>query len=595
MTRRYMSREVRTFPLGDGTALAAAEERTTLLSKADASLLRYCAVFKTLEEHATDICRAFPQEDKAAVLTQLRGLLKQGLLLEDTALAAHFRRRTPTRAPARISWLGMPTCNRVDRLCANLESYVDNVLAHGRELSFVVVDDSPDRDVRARCHQRLRELKRRRGIALHYAGAEEKRRFAAVLAGAGFDREDIAFSLFGKADCGTTIGANRNALLLQTAGEAFFAPDDDTTCDLGIPPGAEPGLTLSSTRDPNESWPLTERADTPRSRGAQEDVLGLHELLLGKDLPGCLAALPGQPLSLGTCLPRFIEDLSNGREQVLFTLMGTEGIGVDDPLYYLKKRSPGLLQSEATYQRLLRTRQVVESARHLTLTGAPLWNSCVVAYDNRELLPPFFPLLRGQDGIFGLAAQLCAPSLCTGYLPRTVLHAAGERRSFTKGTITRAGAFVPAHSLIRLCLNAYKPSPAERTRAERMRGLGRHLMELGALAPPEFERWLDPLYLAHRSSELLNLEYVLKEHGRAPAFWVRDCERMKKALRQSLLDKTRLIPHDLRPGRSLEEAGALFQRLLLQFGRLLRVWPDMVAAAREARARGKLIAPALSR
>jgi len=598
MTRRYMSRDLLTFPLGDGTSLAAEGSRPVRVSNTAARLLRHCVVFKTLEQHAADLCRAYPREDKAAVMAELRALIRKDLLQDDVALAAQLRQRKPQRKPARISWLGMPTRNRLDSLCANLESYVDNVLEHGREISFVVVDDSQARDTRALCRQRLRELKRRRGIALHYAGAEEKRRFAALLRTAGFDRSDIAFCLFGEEGCGSTIGANRNALLLQTAGEALFAPDDDTACHLGIPSGAEPGLALSSARDPNESWLLSEHPDPSGPRRVQEDVLGLHELLLGRDLPGCLAALPGQQLSLGTCLPPFIQELVNGREEVLFTTMGTEGIGIDDPLYYLRKRGPGrarLFESESTYQQLLRTRRVVESARQLTLTEAELWNGCVVAYDNRELLPPFFPVLRGEDGIFGLSALLCVPSLCTGHIPRTVLHAAGESRSFTKGTPAQAGAFLPAQTLIRLCLNAYKPGVEERTRVERMRGLGRHLMGLGALAPPEFERWLDPLFLEHRSRELFSLEYALAEHGRAPAFWVRDCERAKKALRQSLQDRTRLIPHDLRPGRSLEEARALLQRLLLRFGRLLQVWPDMVTAAREARARGQLIAPALSR
>ena len=44
-------------------------------------------------------------------------------------------------------------------------------------------------------------------------------------------------------------------------------------------------------------------------------------------------------------------------------------------------------------------------------------------FDNRLLLPPFFPVQRNADGIFGLVLQKCVDGSRVAFLPSVLLHA----------------------------------------------------------------------------------------------------------------------------------------------------------------------------
>jgi hypothetical protein len=75
---------------------------------------------------------------------------------------------------------------------------------------------------------------------------EEKRRFShRLVREGGLPKELVQLALFDVHRMGFTAGANRNALLLGTAGELMLCADDDTVCHLVEPPGGDERLVLT--------------------------------------------------------------------------------------------------------------------------------------------------------------------------------------------------------------------------------------------------------------------------------------------------------------------------------------------------------------
>ena len=130
----------------------------------------------------------------------------------------------------------------------------------------------------------LSELARERGADIVYAAADQKRELATALTADGaIPAETIDFALFDPEGCGRSTGANHNAQLLCTAGEAFLSIDDDTTARLGPVPGAEAGLTLLSEYQTPPTRYFPDRAAAHAALSFEDrDAVAIHEALLGR-------------------------------------------------------------------------------------------------------------------------------------------------------------------------------------------------------------------------------------------------------------------------------------------------------------------------
>src|SRR5262249_5355306 len=156
-------------------------------------------------------------------------------------------------------------------------------------------------------------LRARYGIVASYAGPEERARFADSLCRhGGFPAEVVRFALLGPDTHPITTGANRNALLLQGAGNLSLQVDDDTICSVAPVPEARDGLRLSSFIDPTEFWFFREGEPASPPGGFQDaDFLNLHEQLLGRDVGACVerTMADSTPLDLDTASLSFFRQL----------------------------------------------------------------------------------------------------------------------------------------------------------------------------------------------------------------------------------------------------------------------------------------------
>jgi hypothetical protein len=426
----------------------------------------------------------------------------------------------------------------------------------------------------------LRRLGNRFNARIRYAGRKEKSRFAAALAAeSAVSPETIDFALFGNASCERSTGANRNCLLLDTVGGLLLSVDDDTLCQIAGAPERETALSFFSGYDPTELWFFPNRARAIRSVSfADVDALGCHESLLGSDVAG----LAGPTETTG---------------RVAMTLNGLVGdSGMASPRYYLALTGPSrdrLVASPEAYSSALESREILRSARRPTISDSPFCMTTFLGLDNRLLLPPFFPVQRNSDGIFGMMLRECVEGSHTAFLPWILLHAPEPPRVFVPDDLWADAGAVRMPDIVIAAVLAHESHTRNHATAARFADLGKHLRWLGSLSSPEFEARLRTVQQFRNFAFTTVLESQLQTHGGAPAFWADDVRRMIELMSKASSAGEYLVPRDLRRGRDAGEARRLGQELIRKFGELLEAWPDLAAAAMRLRVDGFPLAEAL--
>ena len=558
-------------------------------------LLKACDRFRTLDEHARVICQAEPFREVPveAVRELLFGLVSMGLMISHEELAERLGRIVGPEAPPTISVVGVLTCNRPSALRRVASTTLEHTRRHGRRVELVVVDDSDEEHQQANLAV-LHELRERYGIDVWYAGPTEKAAFARTLAEhCGIPLATVNVALTLPAGWPATPGANRNAMLLHTVGDALLSLDDDMVCTVARVPGCDDGLALSSVTDPTEFWYFPDPEATLRASAlVDEDFLGLHESLLGRNVGRLVAERrPDLPFDLNTIETQFLKDLEPDGGQVTFTMagvLGDTGMGGSLSLYFSEGPSlDRLLQAEGGYRAALSSRQVARGVARRTVSDGSFCMAGNLGLDNRVLLPPFPTIGRGEDDVFGTLVRRCIPGSHIGFLPRTILHDPIVARSSPHDNFDDVAGGLGAPDALQSLMD-FHPGPLGRSTARRRHtSLGEYLIDLGSLPTAQLGERLRDLRLSNTSSDATVIEKARRAHRASnPETWLADLERYQAALLAHLeLDPpVTLVEREHEPP---EVAHAAFGEYLREFGRLLCAWPDLVEGARELRQQGR--------
>ena len=209
-----------------------------------ADFVHDCEEFQPLEEavaahadrHGWDGAQA------AALRAALPQALSAGMLVSTEELRkAGGHRRAEEAAPPRIETLGVSTGgDRQSLLERAVRTFGENLRTYGRRANLLISENSGDPDCTERCRTALGAWSAAfPGLSFRFAGEREKQLLAARLSRAGACSLEVAeFALLDPLASGFSLGANRNALLLQTAGEMLASLDDDAVCRLASSPEA---------------------------------------------------------------------------------------------------------------------------------------------------------------------------------------------------------------------------------------------------------------------------------------------------------------------------------------------------------------------
>jgi hypothetical protein len=594
---RYCSSDTIKFPAGAGLTLVYSKlnRAAHVLPDQLVYLLDQCRTFKTLAEHARDCCRSTSGGD--GLIPQVEGhlmaLAAAGLLVAESEIAARLPHACASFAAGKIATVGIVTRNRAGSLRRCLTSYIENSRRHGRANDFVVMDNSEEAQTRDQIRWMLQSLKHDYGVKVSYAGREEKTRFASALTAlCEAPPEIIDFALFDPEGCGCSIGANRNALLLHTAGDLAFGADDDTVCRIAPAPDMRGGLAFDSRWEIMRFWFFPNHESALRAVAfVEEDILGLHERLVGRSLSDLASSsLDAGGLRFDQVDSRPLRDIERHRGRVLATFNGIVGdSGMHTPVPYLVLGADSrarLVRSEQDYLSAWTSREVLRVVDREYISASAWCVTTAYAFDNRSLLPPFMPVLRSEDDLFGLTLQACFDDGYFGYLPWALVHAPAESRTYPPDSITSEASSISMLHLMLAAITSFRVWPGLMNEAERLRALGRHLIEIGSLRQPDFEEFAR-LHIWRLQCDYARYhEQHLAACGAQPEFWASDIRRFTETLRRALPGKDYLVPRDLLAARrDPEEARCLARRLVFRFGQLLHWWPELVEAARTLRDR----------
>ena len=593
----YRRGDVVSFSVGDGQSLVYSQQdrKANILPTFVVSLLPYCHSFKTLEAHAEACVESLrlDQQQIDYVHDSLLDLAQSGLLTPLGSARDLSQEPRDNAGLHKIATVGFVTHDRPDSLGRGVLSYLESAKRHGRECDFIVADSSSSPDQRRQAADLLRTLALDYDVSISYAGLDEKVSFAKQLVNEfKVPQHVMDFALHGPEGFSIRTGANRNALLLQTAGDLFFSADDDTECRLFEVPSRVDGLAFFA-EEPIEGWFFPDQAAALGSvRSLDEDVLSIHERWLGRDLIDVTSSTEPQLIDYSGMTTKYFKHLTSGTGKILATLPGIIGdSGIGSPRWFLLSGDTHdrLCKTREEYETAFSSREMLRAVRKICVGRVPSFMTTAVGLDNRDLLPPFFPVLRDQDSIFAATLLKCFESAYFCHLPWALLHAPLAARKYSSADVTISSS-CGMSDILRYCIKGFETGFLFLPSEERLQDIGKYLMNFGAMPARDFEEFIQ-IQFWEQASKMINMaEELLQTYEYSPDFWVDDLEKYSQNLMNALLRKESIIPFDLKEQINTETPLLLTQQLIYQFGELLSWWPEIVKSAKEARSKGLRIA-----
>jgi hypothetical protein len=393
-------------------------------------ILAACHGFRTIEGHI-DSARKWLNPESSISIPEGISRLRALDLLKPCAWAIPAKHRHGSINT--ISSLAIVTADRPDECVRAFGSYDANLQLHSQSATMIVMDDSKrPNGLKTRIEEHSRSPRR----VLRYAGLVEKWAYIEALSKAGIDTDIARFAILGDVHpdiC--AIGANRNALLLDTVGENVFSADDDTVCKLRAHPVLSAGLKLQCFGNPRDSWFYDRREDLIAEKGwADHDLLREHGKLLGKSA----AALSHEVGFDQVAADRICCDLlyalqaDSGTVRVTMSgIIGDSGAYCSNWILWLDGASRRRLEEDhCLFRTALRSRETFGVVQMPTIDHSAFCAATTMALANTEILPPFCPIGRNEDGVFGALLKMVAPSALVAHVPLAVLHAANHGREY---------------------------------------------------------------------------------------------------------------------------------------------------------------------
>jgi hypothetical protein len=558
-------------------------------------LLPLLSGFRTLKEHRRTIVQAGWQDDGSGYLdATLRELIHHGLLRSKTDFLRNIQTHGDrSDAPPPITTIGWVTCDRRVTLRESVQSFVAEVVKSGRKVELKIFDDSSQTAEREATRAMVLDLGKQTGLPIRYAGAEEKRIFAdeliRQLMPEGVSRELIEFALFDPFELGYSVGANINAFLLATQGELALKLDDDTFCRFASPVDPKAGLALFSLTDATRIRLFPDRTSLERDFPLREsDALRVHEILLGRTVAGCISTQEAQTIHCEEGNPALLQLLESHPARVIATMTGLYGdSGMASSRYFLSLTGgdrDALVCSEQNYRASLRSRQLLRAVACPTISQGEMFMAMNCGFDNRTLLPPFFPVLRNSDGLFAQVLRRSMLDGLIGHLPLAGDHRPPGVRRFADNE--QRSMTIRLMDLLILLVRDFHPGSGHGASRECLCSLGTYLIVAASLAPMEFDEHLRRLWVEEMARYIDHLERLLAVYGEEPDYWAEDVEVHIEAIRRRVDAGPDVTPEDVTERKGAENALTLLRLLVRYFGELLVAWPVIAGATRRLKAAG---------
>jgi hypothetical protein len=565
--------------------------RTSIVPKSTVFAATSCKEFGTLKEHADRIKLLSRQiaEPATAWESILAQAVENGLLLSIEDIRNRLLMSlTCLPKPRVIDTIGIPTRNRPELLKRLLMSLAGNLRLFAREVDVLVVDDSESAQMQAANYNVISAFANDPCMRLRYGNRRTRNHFAAQLATeSAVPRDLVSFALSGTRDYCTSPGAPRNSILIESAGHCVLYLDDDVQARIAVFPGSRNDVVFQC--DSFETWFFDHCDDIQKCQFTVEDLLELHEQVLNVDRSVVRdGSIFGGPVDISAVSSRLLRWIENGDAAVLISVMGIVGdSGFDDPLAYFilgPETLSRLTEHEKLYRAALINRTILHGLPYIGVSDQCECHSYCMAVDNAELLPPFMPVMRGEELVFSALVRKCIPGGLFGVVPRAILHQPAETRQFVhNAALHRAGKFMLGETLgFLIGQETIKGS----CRRGLIRSLGIQLAEVANLDDRELQKQIRLGVEPMLTSWIQRIDEAVDTCSKASDFWITDALKIKTAIVFALNQRDYSVPSDLEEAYGGMESRRRLRTLIRQFASLLQAWPDVVEASTVLKAKG---------
>ncbi len=541
--------------------------------------LYLCREFKTMTEHAEHLGREIPelkdeQEDIRQALTSTR---QAGLMLSAQHKATSIKPAAISHPCPQGLCFCILSCDRTESLSRLLESMAAShqFLAHNL---YYVVDDSRQQDNRNSNQSVCKEFSITHGVELRYFGIEEQNNILRQLKKQLPEHARGIDFLLGRYQDNPAIpsyGRTRNWGLLLGAGRKVMLIDDDILFQRIDPPENHEGITITSKPRGAEFFCSDSEWRALYNTENTDPSANIFSAALSTTLAEALSLAGTEILQQRTLRNLHPADFPhvNADSRILLTSCGYAG----DPgttsntwIYQLpegyRKR---LLASEKEYRHHITARNTWLGSFAPAFRRQFSLMSPMMGIDASHLTPPFFPLYRNEDLLFGQMLHFLHPDGLFLDAPWAVPHLPAEHRQWEKGLALASQNYsLLDFSSDALALDppSFLPDPP----GERLQACSSFFSSLGKLSDEMLTDQIARLTLGLRTAQSCRIQQVLETSGDAPDFWKDDLQDIIQAGRQSLAMP---LPTGFRgmPGKE-DEQRALARILWTSFAQGIQAW-----------------------
>jgi hypothetical protein len=562
------------------------DDRQLIVPLIVAQVFRLCTKSLTLEELTAETARKLtlhkdsPQQATPDCRGAIDALVAAGFIVKESDLPISG---SPTEHRSRQLFdVAIVTRDRTSSLDEAITGIECDARSFDRNITISVYDDS--RDARS-CETTLNLLKMHRSrdvVNFRYSSRPMRKDYAAALSRvSGVESAIVDFALNGY-ECGTpTTGSARNSALLDLIDKPFLFLDDDIRLPVitsRVPVGE---VRLTSKRSPVKTTFHSDLITAIKSvQSTETSVLDAHEKYLGKSIQD-LALLPvGKDLVLD-CKPELWFATLSGTGKISATQMGIAGhSGLSSPTWILTslgENRRSIIDIDEAYRLARNGRYVSRIAPGLTISDSRHCMTYALGLDNLEYLPPFLPVGRNSDGVFGALLRIGNSSRHIGHLPCGVIHYR-ECPPFADDEIWRDASRIRISDLLLLILDDLvlrRPGIGVPYTAE----LSQLLLYISALKDREMMDILKNLTRKRLERRLLDYDRVLERYHHWPRHWAEDLYRARVHLADVVRSRRIEVPCDLSYTKDANSAASV-RHVLKCCGGLLLHWSALRESAR---------------
>lgn len=376
-----------------------------------------CRVFRSLEQHTQVLTSSIPElaGQQADVMKVLNMLKDAGLLTTAESVCARLNAEVAPPLDLPPTRVFAITCDRPDAV----KRLLDSMLRAGnltRHEALFLIDDSRDRANAEQNREAVEQFNLTCPRNMHYFGAAESTQFMAeLIAQLPTQEEAIRFLIDQEQWAGhKTYGRARNLSLLLSVGCRAIVMDDDVICAAVESPHKKPGLQFGQLEREADFY-LDQQDMLARTQRAEFDPLGGHAQCLGLNMGQAIARLsdgqPVKPEDLAGANSAYLS-LWSAESPVLVTQSGSMGDPGTPGTEWLLTLDPAsskrLTEFSGGIEGALASRNYWLGQARPTFTKMSVISQ-VSGLDNTQLLPPYFPVFRGEDYLFGAMTEFLHP------------------------------------------------------------------------------------------------------------------------------------------------------------------------------------------